>query len=122
MYHTIIYNGTYEYDDEIITLEDYEYTFYEDKEVVVSFYYEQEYGYPYRGISVGTEEFNFVTNIENKWLYNEIDTWELYNRNYAFKEWVYDYYLEDALKEYMSEHLWESYDDYDEEEEEEEDE
>lgn len=119
MYYTIIYNGTYEYDDEVITLEDYEFNFCEDKDVVVSFYYEQEYGHPYRGIAVGTEEFNFVTDIENKWLYNEIDTWELYNRNYAFKDWIYNYYLEDALKEYMAENLWELYSDYYEEEDEE---
>ena len=119
MYYTLVYNGVYDYDGELIQLEDYDYEICEDKFDVVSYYYEKEYGKRYTGITCGEEEFNFVKDIENRWLFNEIDTWELYNRDYAFKDWLYDAYLYAAIESYIEEVGWESLIDYEEDEEEE---
>ena len=122
MYFTFVYNGSYDYDGYTVQLDDYEYSIRDNKDDVIEYLYEKHFDRPYSGYYVGTEEMNYVSELENKWLYNEIDFIALYYEDYAFKDWLKDKYVEDAIEQYLSEVCLEDLYDYDDEDEEDDDE
>ena len=86
MYFTFVYNGSYDYDGYTVQLDDYEYSIRDNKDDVIEYLYEKHFDRPYSGYYVGSEEMNYVSELENKWLYNEIDFIALYYEDYAFKD------------------------------------
>lgn len=119
MYYEIIYNGVYDYQGEDITLDNYEFYIRDNKEDVIAFMFEQHFDHYYPGYCVGSTEFDYVKEIENKWLFRELDFSDLYYENYAFKDWLKDRHVDDAIEQYLSEIDLEDLYDYDDEEEEE---
>ena len=88
------------------------YTFSEDLDDVISFLYQEKFGKAYNELDwylePGAKEF--IKDIEEKWLKNQIDGYEIV-KNPNFKKWVIDNRLnndliDEALKELKSDVSW----------------
>lgn len=89
--------------DEEIEVESY---IEEDLNMLIAYFYQKHFGVPYRELGWWLEEGakEFVKDIEDKWLHNEIDSFELM-RDTEFQQFIQDNYTADVSEDAIEDEL-----------------
>ena len=79
---------------------DFIYPIEESLQDIIEYYFEQKYHKKYQELAwiVEDEVLEFVKDIENKWIQNKIDLFDLYVNNRDFKEFIQNKHLEEFVK------------------------
>lgn len=82
---------------------DYGYAVHESLQDVIEYKYYKHYNKPYHPLAWYLEDGakEFVKGIEDSWLNNTLDMWEIYS-DYGFCDWLKEKYEDDAFSEWVS--------------------
>lgn len=100
----IIHKECYELDiEEDIEVESY---VEEDLKMLIAYFYQKHFGVPYKELGWWLEEGakEFVKDIEDKWMHNEIDSFELMRDN-DFLEFIKENYMADVDEDTLEDEL-----------------
>lgn len=100
---TITLYYTFRDENNNIIVRDFPYRVSENLQDIIEYKFYEKFGKPYNELE-GCLENNiesFVKDLSNKWWYNALDTFSIYN-DMKFKEWLSNKYYESAFSEAKS--------------------
>lgn len=99
MRHTIYINLDFLYDEGQIKL-NYPFTVEENISDISRYLFEKKYHKKYDELGWYLEPGAkaFIKDLEDRWLRNQIDTFDLYELNFNFRDWLKEYYTTDAIR------------------------